>query len=116
MQLTLQRGHLNITLNPVLQQYFLYAPLIFYGNVQTYIITYRDVLVHTSAPYDKWCTTTCEVNTNFAAESVSLMAHNIWDDVITLHKSPILQKMLYPYMQTFLMLVKEVLLSSLKLF
>jgi hypothetical protein len=32
------------------------------------------------------CTAACEANVNFSAESMSLMADNVWNEVVTLSR------------------------------
>jgi hypothetical protein len=53
---------------------------------------------------------------NFAVESVSLMADNFLDDVVTFHRSGEMLKMLSIYTQTFIIPEEGVLLYSLKFF
>jgi hypothetical protein len=43
------------------------------------------------------CTTGCKVNTDFATESASLMADNFLDEVVTVHRSQEVLKMLSHY-------------------
>jgi hypothetical protein len=42
---------------------------------------------HGSALHDDRCTAGCEVHTNFADESVCLMANNVRNEVVTIHRS-----------------------------
>jgi hypothetical protein len=63
-----------------------------------------------------WCTVSCEVHTNFADESIRLLADDVRNEVVTIHRSQEVLKMLSSYMQTFLAPVEEVLLYLFKLF
>jgi hypothetical protein len=49
----------------------------------------------------------CEVHTNFADESICLLAGNVRNEVVTIHRSQAALKMLSLYMQTFLALEKR---------
>jgi hypothetical protein len=52
---------------------------------------------------------------NFADESICLLADNIHNDVVTIHRSQAVLKMLSLYMQTILAPAEEVLMYPLKL-
>jgi hypothetical protein len=61
------------------------------------------------------CVASCEAHTNFADESMCLLAENI-QNVVTIHRSQKMLKMVTLYIQTFLALAEEVLIYPSKLF
>jgi hypothetical protein len=52
---------------------------------------------HGSALHSDWCTASCKAHTNFASESACLMADNIRTEVVTIHRSQEVLKMLSLY-------------------
>jgi hypothetical protein len=46
---------------------------------------------HGSALHGDWCIAVCEVHTNFANESACLTANNVWNEVVTIHRSQVLK-------------------------
>jgi hypothetical protein len=69
-------------------------------------VKYREV--HT---FVDQCTAGCEVDTYFANESICLLADNVRNEVVTIHRSHEVLKMLSLYMQTFLALAEDVLIT-----
>jgi hypothetical protein len=64
-----------------------------------YIIIQGGFLVCGPGPWlcvsrDSWCTACSEVHMNFANESASLMADNVWNEVVTIHRSQEVLKIL----------------------
>jgi hypothetical protein len=57
--------------------------------------------VHGSALLGNWCTTGCEAHMNFACESACLKADNVWNEVVTIHRTQEELKMLSLYMHIF---------------
>jgi hypothetical protein len=53
---------------------------------------------HSSALHGDRCTTSCKAQTNFASESACLMANNGQNEVVTIHRSQEVLKMLSLYM------------------
>jgi hypothetical protein len=53
---------------------------------------------HDSALHSDWCIAGCKAHNNFADESACLMADNIWNEVVTIHRSQEALKMLSFYM------------------
>jgi hypothetical protein len=43
--------------------------------------------IHDSALHGNWCTASYEEHANFADKSACLMANNIWNEVVTIHRS-----------------------------
>jgi hypothetical protein len=52
---------------------------------------------HDSVLLGDQCTTGCEAHTNFADESACLMVDNVWNEVVTIHRSQEVLKMLSHY-------------------
>jgi hypothetical protein len=52
---------------------------------------------HGSAHHGDRCTAGCEAHTNFADESACLLADNVRNDVVTIHRSQEVLKMLSLY-------------------
>jgi hypothetical protein len=73
-------------------------------------------MVHGAALHGNQCTAGCEKDTNFADESVYLLAANFRNEVVTIHRSQEVLQMLYLYMQLLLPPAEEVLIYNLKLF
>jgi hypothetical protein len=61
--------------------------------------------LHGSALHSDQCTAGCVVHTNFADESAFLTADNIWNEVVTMHRSQEVLKMLSLYTEIFLQLI-----------
>jgi hypothetical protein len=51
-------------------------------------------VVHGSVLHGDWCTTGCEVRMNFADESICLFTNNVQNEVVTIHRSQEVLKML----------------------
>jgi hypothetical protein len=47
---------------------------------------YLYFLVHCAALHGSHCTASCQAYMNFATESESLMADNVWDEVVMLNR------------------------------
>jgi hypothetical protein len=54
---------------------------------------YREVLTFVDQ-----CITACKEHMNFTDESISLLVHNVRNEVVTIHRSQQVLKMLYLYM------------------
>jgi hypothetical protein len=52
---------------------------------------------HGSALHGEQCAACCEAHTNFTDESACLMADNVWNEVVTIHRSQDVLKMLSLY-------------------
>jgi hypothetical protein len=62
------------------------------------------------------CTISCKGHTNFADKPICLLANNIQNEVVTIHRLQQMMKMLSLHMSTFLAPAEEILTYPLKLF
>jgi hypothetical protein len=77
--------------------------------------SYLSWAVHSAALHGDQCTTSCKVDMNFADESIYLLANKIQNEIVTIHGSQDVLKMLSLYTYTFLAPADEVLIYLMKL-
>jgi hypothetical protein len=58
--------------------------------------SYRRWPVHGSALHGDRCTAACEAHTNLADELICLLADNVWNEVVTIHRSRVVLQMPLP--------------------